>query len=84
MIYDAERGVRIQKEVLAAIRDINWSPIKGIACKAQGAHLITFTSKLSVISVLQRTLCHSLNSLSSVQPGNKINSYSPLSLASAT
>ena len=70
MIYDAERGVRIQREVLAAIEDINWSPIKGIACKAQGAHLITFTSKLSVPSVLQG-LCASLNSLSSVQIGNK-------------
>ena len=53
MIYDAERGVRIQREVLPAIEDINWYPIKGIACKAQGAHLITFTSKLSVINFLQ-------------------------------
>ena len=72
MIYDAERGVRIQREVLAAIEDISWSPIKGIACKAQGAHLIPFTSKLSVISVFQRTLCHSLNSLSSIQLGNEM------------
>ena len=71
MIYDAERGVRIRREVLPAIEDINWSPIKGIACKTQGAHLITCTSKLSIISVLQRTLCHSPNSLRSIQPKKK-------------
>lgn len=83
MIYDAERGVRIRREVLPAIEDINRSSIKGIACKTQGAHLITCTSKLSVISVLQRTSCHSPNSPRSIQPKKKKKTpNSPLSPAS--